>query len=194
MYRVRPLFVGGLVTLCLPVFAADELISFQSFNGYTGLINTPTAEVLATGTVDIGHNNQLDFKGNKYVDGHNFIFGAGLFDGLEASGQIAASSMNDNMYYSQGRGQLRDLSFNLKYQIPFIPHDWLLFYLFDVDGHVVFEFEGIYPSLDALDFEASEERLSDDFRCTYARFNPFGDKTRFEFPFVLKARDFGDHF
>lgn len=125
MYRVRPLFVGGLVTLCLPVFAADELISFQSFNGYTGLINTPTAEVLATGTVDIGHNNQLDFKGNKYVDGHNFIFSAGLFDGLEASGQIAASSMNDNLYYSQGRGQLRDLSFNIKYQIPFIPHDWL---------------------------------------------------------------------
>ena len=124
MYRVKPLFVGGLATLCLPAFAANELTSFQSFNGYTGLINTPSAEVLDTGIIDIGYNNQLDFRGAKYEDGHNYIFSAGLFDGLEVNGQIAANSMNDNMFYNEGRGQLRDLSFNAKYQIPYIPENW----------------------------------------------------------------------
>lgn len=124
MYRVKPLFVGGLATLCLPVFAADELNSFQSFNGYTGLINTPTAEVLNTGIIDIGYNNQLDVRGNEYVDGHNYIFSAGLFSGFEVSGLIAANSMNDNMFYSEGRGQLRDLSFNAKYKLPYIPENW----------------------------------------------------------------------
>jgi hypothetical protein len=59
------------------------------------------------------------------MDGHNFIFSAGLFDGLEVSGQIAANSMNDNMFYSEGRGQLRDLSFNAKYKLPYIPKNWL---------------------------------------------------------------------
>lgn len=127
MYRVRPLFVGGLVTLCLPAFAADELISFQSLNGYTGLINTPTAEVLDTGIIDIGYNNQLDLRGTKYLDGHNFIFSAGLFNGLEVSGQIASNSMHDNLFYSEGRGQTRDLSFNAKYQLPYIPKNWFSF-------------------------------------------------------------------
>ncbi|MBH0029179.1 YjbH domain-containing protein [Pseudoalteromonas sp. SWN29] len=136
MYRVRPLFVGGLATLCLPAFAADELASFQSFNGYTGLINTPTAEVLDTGIIDIGYNNQLDLRGSKYEDGHNYIFSAGLFDGLEVSGQIAANSMNDNLFYTEGRGQTRDLSFNAKYQIPYIPKNWfsLAFGAKDVGG------------------------------------------------------------
>jgi hypothetical protein len=124
MNKVKPLFIGGLATLCMPVFAADELNRFQSFTGYTGLINTPTAEVLGKGMVDIGYNNQLDFRGTQYLKGHNFIFSAGLFEGLEVSGQIASNSMHDNMFYSEGRGQTRDLSFNAKYQLPYIPKNW----------------------------------------------------------------------
>ena len=127
MYKVKPLFMGGLATLCLPVFAADELASFQSLNGYSGLINTPTAEVLNKGLIDIGYNNQLDLRGTSYVDGHNYIFSAGLFDGFEVSGQIASNSMNDNLFYSEGRGQIRDLSFNAKYQFPYIPKNWFSF-------------------------------------------------------------------
>jgi hypothetical protein len=124
MNKVTPLFVGGLTTLCTSAFAAEELNSFQSFTGYTGLINTPTAEVLTKGSVDIGYNSQLDFVGERYIDGHNFIFSAGLFNGLEVSGQIASSSMHDNLFYSEGRGQTRDLSFNAKYQLPYIPKNW----------------------------------------------------------------------
>ena len=124
MHRIKPLFVGGLATLCLPAFAADELNNFQSFTGYTGLINIPTAEVLRKGMVDMGHNNQLDLIGQKYVDGHNFILSAGIFQNFEASGQIASSTMHDNLFYTEGNGQTRDLSFNAKYQLPYIPKNW----------------------------------------------------------------------
>jgi hypothetical protein len=124
MTKLNAVFFGGLVALSAPLMAVDKLNSFQSLNGYTGLINTPSAQTQAKGTVDIGYNNQLDLRGNKYIDGHNFIFSAGLFEGFEVSGLIAAESMHDNMFYNEGKGQQRDLSFNAKYQLPFIPNDW----------------------------------------------------------------------
>ncbi|MEI8605404.1 YjbH domain-containing protein [Pseudoalteromonas sp. B160] len=124
MPKLNMLFLSCTAALSLPV-TADEIKHFQSFAGYTGLINTPNAEVLSKGMADIGYNNQLDLRGVKYIDGHNFILSAGLFKGFEVSGQIAAESIHDNMFYSEGKGQLRDLSFNAKYQIPYIPEDWL---------------------------------------------------------------------
>jgi hypothetical protein len=121
--KLNTVFVGGLVALSAPLMAADKLNSFQSLNGYTGLINTPSALMQAKGTVDIGYNNQLDFSGELYQNGHNFIFSAGLFDGFEVSGQIASSTMHDYTF-SLTEKQTRDLSFNAKYQLPFIPNDW----------------------------------------------------------------------
>jgi hypothetical protein len=121
--KLNTVFLGGLVALSAPLMAADKLNSFQSFNGYTGLINTPSAQVQAKGTVDIGYNNQLDLYGELYQNGHNFIFSAGMFDGFEVSGQIASSTMHDNTFAITER-QIRDLSFNAKYQLPFIPNDW----------------------------------------------------------------------
>ena len=124
MLKANTLIFGGVATLCAPALAADKITAYQSFAGYSGLINTPNASVLDKGMIDIGYNNQLDLRGVKYLDGHNYIFSAGLFDGLEVSGQIAAESMHDNMFYNEGRGQLRDLSFNAKYQLPLIPAEW----------------------------------------------------------------------
>jgi hypothetical protein len=125
MLKANTLLISGLAILCAPVLASEKINNYQSFAGYAGLINTPNANVLEKGMIDIGYNNQLDLRGVQYMDGHNFIFSAGLFDGLEVSGQIAANSMNDNMFYSEGRGQLRDLSFNAKYKLPYIPKNWL---------------------------------------------------------------------
>ena len=113
MPKFNTLFLSCAAALSLPA-VADDIKAYQSFSGYTGLINTPNAEVQLKGTADIGFNNQLDLRGVKYLDGHNFIFSAGLFDGLEVSGQIAAETMHDNIFLSEGRGQLRDLSFNAK--------------------------------------------------------------------------------
>jgi hypothetical protein len=124
MSKSRAFFSWGVLLAVGPVQADTNINSFSSFSGYTGLINTPSAEVLAKGTVDFAYNNQLDHSGQKYVDGHNFIFSAGVFDGLEINGMIASSTMHDNLFLNHGEKQTRDLSFNAKYQIPFVPKDW----------------------------------------------------------------------
>ncbi|GEK09909.1 YjbH domain-containing protein [Pseudoalteromonas peptidolytica] len=124
MLKSNFIMLGGLSICCLPAVASERLDSFQSFAGYTGLFNTPTAEVLEKGHVNFGYNNQLDLRGTKFVDGHNYAFSTGLFDGLEVGGFIAAETMHDNIFREEGRGQLRDLSFNIKYQLPFVPKEW----------------------------------------------------------------------
>ncbi|BBN80435.1 hypothetical protein PA25_04200 [Pseudoalteromonas sp. A25] len=122
MSKINIVLAGGVVLASMPALADSPAKSFSSFAGYTGLFNTPNAEVLEKGSVDFGYNNQLDLRGTKYIDGHNFIFSAGIYDGLEVSGQIASSTIHDSMF--ENKGQTRDLSFNLKYQIPYIPKNW----------------------------------------------------------------------
>ncbi|MDK1289555.1 YjbH domain-containing protein [Pseudoalteromonas umbrosa] len=126
MSKLFPLLAPGLVAIATPSFADEPLKTYRNFTGFTGLINTTNTEALESGSVDIGYNNMLDYSGNEYVDGHNIIFSAGVFDGLEVSGLIAAHTMHDNMFdpVIYAEKQIRDLSFNLKYQIPFIPKDW----------------------------------------------------------------------
>jgi len=117
-------FLPLSLSISVPVMAAETITNHRSFTGFTGLINTPNAQVLEQGMMDFSYNNQLDLRGSQYLNGHNFIFSAGLFEGFEVSGLIAASSMHDNTFYEEGKGQIRDLSFNAKYQIPYIPKDW----------------------------------------------------------------------
>ncbi len=118
-----------LATLCVlststSVLAEQKINHGIAYNGFTGIFHIPTAAVMDKGDIDIGYSNELNLRG-QYVDGHNFTFSAGIFDGLEVSGRIASSSMHDILFSYENRGQIRDLSFNAKYQIPFIPKDWL---------------------------------------------------------------------
>ncbi|MCZ4253778.1 YjbH domain-containing protein [Pseudoalteromonas shioyasakiensis] len=134
-------FLGSAIVLSSPLVFAEQINSNQSLVGYTGLINTPNAEVQGKGTIDLSYNNALFDNLHTYKDGHNFIVSAGLFDGFEVSGQIASSTMHDNLFKPGVRSkQIRDLSFNAKYQIPYIPKD--LFSLAiggkDIGGHVNF--------------------------------------------------------
>ncbi|MEJ6475600.1 YjbH domain-containing protein [Pseudoalteromonas piscicida] len=127
MLKIKYLAACGAVATSLPAFAQIEVGEHSSFTGFTGVFNTPNAATLQRGMVDVGYNNQLDLSGNEYLDGHNFIFSAGLYSGLEVSGMIASNSMHDNMFTRevQQQDQIRDLSFNFKYQLPFIPTDWV---------------------------------------------------------------------
>ncbi|KZN44393.1 YjbH domain-containing protein [Pseudoalteromonas luteoviolacea] len=127
MSKFLTLFASSLVAVSAPSFSEENLNTYRTFTGFTGLINTTNAEVLKTGDWDIGYNNMLDFQGNEYVDGHNIALSAGLFEGFEVSGFIASSSIHDSLFdpnvQAEG-GQTRDLSFNAKYRIPYIPKDW----------------------------------------------------------------------
>ncbi|MGA4604076.1 YjbH domain-containing protein [Pseudoalteromonas maricaloris] len=126
MSKINTILAGSIALANMPVLADTQINNYTAFAGYTGIFNTPTAEVLEKGSIDVGYNNNLDLRGERYVDGHNYIFAAGLFDGLEVSGQIAASSMHDNLFNAEIKAekQTRDLSFNLKYQLPFVPKEW----------------------------------------------------------------------
>jgi hypothetical protein len=131
-YTALTVSLVSLSSVTLPA----ENDSFISFNGVTGLINIPTAGALDKGIIDIAYNNQLELDG-VYIQGHNFNFSVGLFDGLEVNGRIATSTMHDNLFRASAerrrlrnfdgidtRRQIRDLSFNAKYRLPFIPKNW----------------------------------------------------------------------
>ncbi|WP_249930058.1 YjbH domain-containing protein [Pseudoalteromonas aurantia] len=106
-----------------PLMAATK--DNQSFYGYTGLINIPNAYVADFGSLHTQYNNQLEYR-TDVVDGHNFTINTGVFEGLEVGGKIASDSMHNNMFHDREKGiyEIRDLSFNAKYQLPFIPNDW----------------------------------------------------------------------
>ncbi|WP_241973877.1 YjbH domain-containing protein [Aliidiomarina iranensis] len=125
MSKLKLIAVGGALIVSFPAIAEDELKTYRSFVGYTGLFHTPNAEVLPRGYFDFGYNNQLDFRGQQYIDGHNFVLTAGIYEGLEISGMVASNTMNDNLFSRNiPRPQKRDLSFNFKYQLPLIPQNW----------------------------------------------------------------------
>ncbi|KZN58253.1 hypothetical protein N473_05790 [Pseudoalteromonas luteoviolacea CPMOR-1] len=126
MYKLPIVFLSSGILFSPNVLANNHIEKSISFAGYTGLINTPNAEVLDRGMIDFSYNSQLDYFGESYEQGHNFIFSAGVWDNLEVNGMIASNTMHDHMFIipASERPQLRDLSFNVKYQIPFIPKDW----------------------------------------------------------------------
>ncbi|MCF6439035.1 YjbH domain-containing protein [Pseudoalteromonas luteoviolacea] len=121
MAKSKILLVSGCA-LFSNVMYAEQLDTSIAFAGYTGLLNTPNAEVLNSGDLNIGYNTQLDYNTLEYQKGHNFVFSAGLWEGLEVNGMIASTTMHDWTFFNGY--QTRDLSFNLKYQIPLIPKDW----------------------------------------------------------------------
>ncbi|ALU43204.1 YjbH domain-containing protein [Pseudoalteromonas rubra] len=160
MSKLTPILASSLLSLSLPSGAGEILKNHQNFTGSTGIVNTPSAKVLAPGVIDIGYNNQLNLRGAEYLDGYNYIFSAGIWSGLEVSGQIASSTMHDNMFKTKalGEDQLRDLSFNAKYQIPFVPEDWFDLAIGGKDiGGAANKYESYFvvASKDWLDFRFS---------------------------------------
>jgi hypothetical protein len=106
----------------LPAIAsADQEVS-TSFQGYSGLINTPTAELFDSGKLYFQYSNLSKFDGSSQFDGPyfssaNFHFGIGLWDFVEISAR--------NFAGHQGFNGGSDLSSNIKIGVPFIPKDWL---------------------------------------------------------------------
>lgn len=95
---------------------SSTLTTSQSLQGYTGVINTPNAQVLQTGEFAFQYNNQFDnhLRGYDYSrleNGEkNYILGIGLFSFLEIDGRVADAP-----------GYLMDLSANIKFKIPWTP-------------------------------------------------------------------------
>jgi len=99
------------ILICFWVSFGDGL----SFQGYSGLINTPNAQVIKEGDVVLHFNNQFDNNLRNYdysIDiksQEDYIFGVGFLPNLEVVGRLVEAK----------DGFARDLSANIKYKLPY---------------------------------------------------------------------------
>jgi hypothetical protein len=109
----------------LPSFLMAEPSATMSFQGYSGLINTPTATLFDEGKLYIQYGNQVESLGG-YGSGENYNFGVGLWKYVEVSGRLADynSARRPKNYTFYDKDGLTDLSANIKLGIPFIPKNW----------------------------------------------------------------------
>ncbi len=93
---------------------SDNLSSSLSSQGFTGLINTPNAQVIQEGNAVFQFNNQFDNNlryydyGKSYNSEENYIAGIGFYSNFEVITRLVESI-----------GYARDLSGSIKYQIPY---------------------------------------------------------------------------
>lgn len=105
------------------LFAATTAIAQLAPPGYTGAINTPTADVLAYGHLVGSMSNTIPERGRAYpgvgwFGGSNLGFG--LAPGLEAVGRLTYDGDAwCDQYDVSCKTSTRDLSFGGKYQLPF---------------------------------------------------------------------------
>lgn len=99
----------------LPTVATAKQEVSTSFQGYSGLINTPTADLFEAGDFYFQYSNQAELFG-AYRDRANFNFGIGLWELVEVSARNAA--------HNESLNEASDLSANIKLGIPYIPKDW----------------------------------------------------------------------
>ncbi|MBL4607286.1 MAG: YjbH domain-containing protein [Pseudomonadales bacterium] len=116
-----------LSTLFLFVFSihnasSNELNSGLSFQGYTGLLNTPNAALVPHGSISAQYSD-LVFHNNEYTHNNNLTTAIGILPFIEVGGRIAWFNTQDNCYTDGCR--LRDLSANVKVIIPYIPEELL---------------------------------------------------------------------
>ena len=102
-----------LLFLITSLYANNFSVS-SSFQGYSGVINTPNAQVIKEGHAVVNFNNQFDNcltsynYDKKHAFEENYTVGFGFFSFMEVQGRL-----------SEARGYHRDLSANVKLQLPY---------------------------------------------------------------------------
>lgn len=104
-----------IAALALPVAAEQRHHVGQAFDGYSGLLRTPNAEVTAPGTLHAGWNSQRVLRHSDF-DANNYVFSFGVLPYLEIGGR----------YWDQGNERFtglsgNDLSSHVKLQLPLFP-------------------------------------------------------------------------
>jgi hypothetical protein len=105
------------LALLATLTVAAEPEATVSFQGYSGLINTPTATLFNEGKFYLQYGNQVETR-DGYRNGDNYNFGVGLWEYVEVSGRLAEYKDPN------GGSSPTDLSANIKLGIPFIPKNW----------------------------------------------------------------------
>lgn len=113
---VKAVLAGLVVVPAFNLMAQD-----LAFPGYSGFLNVPSASVLRHGQAEIGYSDQ-GFVGGEYGHYHNFHAAVGVFPNLEIGGRVIWNDTQANLF-TDCCGP-RDLSANVKLQVPFIPEHW----------------------------------------------------------------------
>jgi hypothetical protein len=112
-----------LILFSSTLLSAENFSSSLSSQGFTGLINTPNAQVIKEGDAVFQFNNQFDNHLRNYnynnsdASEENYIAGLGLFQNFEVVGRLVeVGQLSGQETYDFS---VRDLSANFKYQIPY---------------------------------------------------------------------------
>ena len=102
--------------ILLSTLSSAEINSLPSFQGFTGVVNTPNAQVLNEGEIGLEYTNQVENTKPKYPKNYrkkltenNYMLNMGILPGLEGT-----------LRYSDGGTLGSDRIVNLKYKIPLI--------------------------------------------------------------------------
>ncbi len=105
----------------LAFLSADNFYNTSSFQGYTGIINIPTAEVIQDGKIELQISNQVDaFRVRETRDQYkaeHYFLNFGFLPNLEITGRLA--NIEEKEQQSRYGFLDRDLSASFKYQIPY---------------------------------------------------------------------------
>lgn len=112
VFTISPLALGISIA-----HAKDDSISL---NGFSGLITIPNAHVTEYGTGVAAYSDMMYLQ-NEYQHNNNVIGSFGIFPHVEVSGRIAWFKTHVD---SRDEGKPRDLSANIKLNIPYIPDNW----------------------------------------------------------------------
>jgi len=115
-----------LLISCL--LQADNFYNTMNLQGFTGVINTPTAEVIQDKLVELQFSNQVDSsRTNKHRDlyeADQYFINFGLLPNLEVIGRLSNIEGKNAKDNNRDGFLHRDLSASFKYQIPFY-HNYL---------------------------------------------------------------------
>jgi hypothetical protein len=118
-YSAYMITIGSLCMLLMafaPAGFGEEFHNALSLQGFTGLLNTPNAEVTDEGKVYTLFSNQKESQWRDSVaHQENYLFSFGLFSFAEVGGRL-----------SQAPNNVNDLSASFKVKVPFIPKRYYL--------------------------------------------------------------------
>ncbi|WP_160173537.1 YjbH domain-containing protein [Thalassotalea sp. ND16A] len=152
-----PIAIGAcFFSLCCVAssdFAADtSVVDSYSMQAYTGVFNTPTANVIDYGDFGFSYSDNYADRSTLFLNQPGFVtandmkFGVGLLPNVEVVGRLATRTWDCNHYVEDDCG-FRDLSASFKWKIPFIPQKWFSLAVGgqDIAGAAVFS-EAYYVS------------------------------------------------
>ncbi|MDX1756676.1 MAG: YjbH domain-containing protein [Marinobacter sp.] len=121
---------------------AEPFTRELAFPGYSGFLNVPSSTVLPRGQADVQWSDQ-GFVNGRYRYNQNVSGAFGVFPYVEVGGRVIWDETHSNCY-TEGCG-IRDLSANVKLQVPLIPQDWftLAAGIQDLGGETD-DFEAVY--------------------------------------------------